>query len=200
MWGVVVLDRAEVVHLLAAGEVQGDLAGAPAGPGDAGLGAHAGVVPAEGDGGQRGVRVAVADGLLVADLPGRLGQLVDAEVAHPGGLPRADLDDRDDEHESPSVDVKRSTTVTSLSAPASMTSRGNTAVPSPAISWVTTIGSADRRPGGHADDDRGHERRVELGEDVRGVVADDVGQLGQVAVVDDEAGAALDRGRGADRA
>ena len=52
---------------------------------------------AEGDGGERDGRVAVADGLLVADLPRRVGELVDAEVADPSRRAGADLDDRDDE-------------------------------------------------------------------------------------------------------
>ena len=42
-------------------------------------------------------RVAVADRLLVADLPGRVGELVDAEVADPGRRPGADLEHRHDE-------------------------------------------------------------------------------------------------------
>src|SRR5262245_39338099 len=37
VWSVVVLDRPEVVHLLATGEVEGDLAGAAAGTDEAGL-------------------------------------------------------------------------------------------------------------------------------------------------------------------
>ena len=56
----------------------------PPAPGDPGLGAHPGVVAAERDRGEGDRRVAVADRLLVADLPGRLGELVDAEVADPG--------------------------------------------------------------------------------------------------------------------
>ena len=95
----VVLDRAEVVHLLAAGEVQSDLARAAACTGDPSLRAHAGVVAAEGDRRQRDGRVTVPDGLLMADLPGRLGQLVHAEVADPGGRTGPHLEHGHHEHE-----------------------------------------------------------------------------------------------------
>ena len=44
--------------------------------------------------------------------------------------------------------MKRSTTVTSLSSPASMTRRGKTAVPAPSTWWVTTIGSVATWPFG----------------------------------------------------
>ena len=70
----------------------------PPAPEMRGLGAHPGVVPAEGDGGQGDRRIAVADGLLVADLPRRVGQLVDAEVADPRRLAGADLEHGHDEH------------------------------------------------------------------------------------------------------
>ncbi len=66
---VVVLDRAEVVHLGAAGEVQRDLLGAAALARQPGLGACTHVVAAERDRGEQRRGVAIADRLLVADLP-----------------------------------------------------------------------------------------------------------------------------------
>ncbi len=166
MRGVVVLDRAEVVHLLAAGEVQGDLTGAAAGTGDARLGAHTGVVPAEGDGGQRDRRVAVADGLLVADLPRRVGQLVDAEVADPRRLPGADLEHGHDEHDvaggrrEPLDDGDL--TVGAGVDDEAREHRG--AVTGDLVGDDDRLG--DRRTSRDAHDDRGGEGRVQLGEHV----------------------------------
>ena len=48
----------------------------------------------------------------------------------------------------PSGDSNCSTTVTSLSAPASMITRGKHATPASAIRWVMTIGSVIERPAG----------------------------------------------------
>ena len=198
MRGVVVLDRAEVVHLPAAGEVQGDLAGAAAGADEAGLGADPGVVAAEGDGGQRRRRVAVADGLLVADLPGRVGELVDGEVADPGGGAGAHLHDRHDEDvgaggRGEALDDGDLAVVTGVDHEAGEDgdARG-----------VDVVGDDDRlgRDVALRDpyDDRPGEGRVEVGEHVGRGPVDDVGE-GRLGVgVDDEVATALDgRGRGA---
>ena len=191
----VVLDRAEVVHLLAAGEVEGDLAGAAAGPDDAGLGEHPGVVAAEGDRGQRDGGIPIADGLLVTDLPRRLGELVDAEVAHPGGLSGAHLDDGHDEHD---VAVGRGEPLDDgdLAVGAGVDDEAGehgVAVTGDLVGDHDGLGH--HRAGGDLDDDRRHERRVQLAEEVRRLGQDDVGQLAEVGAVDDDAGATLDRGR-----
>ena len=84
--GHVILQRAEVVHLGVVGVVQRNLAGAGALPDDLDVGAHSGVLAAEGDRGQQRGRVAVADGLLMAELPHRRAELVDRHVRDPGSL------------------------------------------------------------------------------------------------------------------
>ena len=61
-----VLQRAEVVHLVALAEVDGDLLALGPLADEAGVGAHAGVVAAEGDRGQQRVRVALAARHLVS--------------------------------------------------------------------------------------------------------------------------------------
>ena len=76
------LQRSEIVHLGAAGEVQRHLTGVAALPLETRRRAHAGVVPTEGDGGEQGVRVALTDGLMLTDQPRFGAQLVDAQVAH----------------------------------------------------------------------------------------------------------------------
>jgi hypothetical protein len=84
----VVLQRAEVVHLRAVGVVQRHLLGGTALAGEPGIGAHTGIVAAEGDGGQQRRAVAFAGGLLVAELPDLRAQKVDAEIGDPCGLRR----------------------------------------------------------------------------------------------------------------
>ncbi len=96
-----VLDRAEVVHLRAAGEVQRHLLGAATLARQACLGAGADVLAAECHGCQQGRGIAFADGLLVADLPGVDADLVDGEVLHPSRLGGTNLEHRD--HECPVV-------------------------------------------------------------------------------------------------
>ena len=78
------LQGAEIVHLRAAGEIQGQLLRIRAALHQACLGAHARVVAAECDGVQAGVRVSVAGRLLVGDHPRAQAKLVDAHVVHGG--------------------------------------------------------------------------------------------------------------------
>ena len=80
---VVVLDDAEVVHLVAAGEVERDLLGRGPGTGRPGLGAHPGVVTPEGHGREADRGVSITRDELVAHLPGLhieivRGQVIDA--------------------------------------------------------------------------------------------------------------------------
>ena len=70
----VVLQRAEVVHLVAVGVVQRDLLGGGALAHHAGVGAHPGVVAAERHRGEQRGGVALAGGLLVTELPHGVGR------------------------------------------------------------------------------------------------------------------------------
>ena len=92
-----VLQRAEVVHLRAVGVVQRHLLGGAALAGEPGVGAHAGVVAPEGDGGQQRGAVALAGGLLMAQLPHLGSQQVDAQVRKPRGL--RSLDEQSGHHQ-----------------------------------------------------------------------------------------------------
>ena len=114
----------------------------PPWPDEAGLGAHPGVVAAERHGGQQRGGVALADGLLMAELPRVSAEQVDAQVPHPRRLRRRRTCEPGHARATGRRrrDTNRSTTVTSLSAPASMTSRGKHGVPA----TVDVVGDDDR--------------------------------------------------------
>ena len=92
-----VLQRAEVVHLVAVGVVQRDLLGAAALAYEAGIGTHTCVVATQCHRGQQRSAVAFAGGLLVAQLPDVVAQQVDAQVRHAGSLRSVQHQARDDQ-------------------------------------------------------------------------------------------------------
>ena len=91
--GDVVLDGAEVVHPVAVGEVDGGQVAGAALAVDAGVGADAGVVAAEGDHGGLQGGVAADPAGLVADLEDPGPEVLHVEVAQAGGVAHVELDD-----------------------------------------------------------------------------------------------------------
>ena len=75
-----ILQCAEVVHLLVVGVVEGDLASAGTLANHLGVGTDPGILAAECNRGEQGRRVALADGLLMPELPDGGAQFVDRHV------------------------------------------------------------------------------------------------------------------------
>jgi hypothetical protein len=87
------LDGAEVVHLVGLGEEDRDLAGRGARAGQHAGRPDPGVVGAEGDRRHHRGGVPLADRGLAADLPHAGAELVDRQVANPGGRAGPQLQD-----------------------------------------------------------------------------------------------------------